>query len=97
MWLWVGAQAHVKGLDRVLAALQSAPADTTLLVAGVAPDSKDALQAGRVVARKPGSVRFLGFRDDIPDLMAAADVLVHPSRLDVTGQVIDQFNLRCVC
>ncbi len=88
VWLWVGAQAHVKGLDRVLAALQSAPADTTLLVAGVAPDSKDALQAGRVVARKPGSVRFLGFRDDIPDLMAAADVLVHPSRLDVTGQVI---------
>ena len=33
-------------------------------------------------------MRFLGFREDIPELMAAADVLVHPSRLDVTGQVI---------
>jgi glycosyltransferase involved in cell wall biosynthesis/GT2 family glycosyltransferase len=86
VWLWVGAQAHVKGLDRALAALQSAP-DTTLLVAGVAPDSKDAVLASRAL-RKPGSVRFLGFREDIPDLMAAADVLVHPSRLDVTGQVI---------
>lgn len=88
IWLWVGAQAHVKGLDRVFAALQAATPNTTLLVAGVAPDSKEALQAGRVLSRKPGSVRFLGFREDIPQLMAAADVLVHPSRLDVTGQVI---------
>lgn len=86
-WLWVGAQAHVKGLDRALTALQSAP-DTTLLVAGVDPDSKEAAQAERALARKRDSVRFLGFREDIPDLMAAADLLVHPSRLDVTGQVI---------
>jgi glycosyltransferase involved in cell wall biosynthesis/GT2 family glycosyltransferase len=87
VWLWVGAQAHVKGLDRALAALQSAP-NTILLVAGIAADSKDAAQASRMLARNAGSVRFLGFRDDIPELMAAADVLVHPSRLDVTGQVI---------
>ena len=89
VWLWVGAQAQVKGLDRALAALQSAP-NTTLLVAGVAADSKDAIQAGRSLPRKPSrdSVRLLGFREDIPELMAAADVLVHPSRLDVTGQVI---------
>ena len=88
-WLWVGAQAQVKGLDRVLAALQSAP-DTTLLVAGIAPDSSEAAQAARALARKADGdrVRFLGFREDIPELMAAADVLVHPSRLDVTGQVI---------
>jgi glycosyltransferase involved in cell wall biosynthesis/GT2 family glycosyltransferase len=87
IWLWVGAQAHVKGLDRVLAALQATP-NATLLVAGVPPDAKDAVQAGRLLARRRGDVRFLGFREDIPDLMAAADILVHPSRLDVTGQVI---------
>lgn len=86
-WLWVGAQAHIKGLDRVLEALQSAP-DTVLLVAGVAPNAPEATQATRQLARKRGNVRFLGFREDIPELMAAADVLVHPSRLDVTGQVI---------
>jgi glycosyltransferase involved in cell wall biosynthesis len=86
VWLWVGAQAHVKGLDRALAALQSTT-DTILLVAGVAPDSKDAVRAGRALSR-PGRVRCLGFRENIPELMAAADVLVHPSRLDVTGQVI---------
>ena len=33
-------------------------------------------------------MRFLGFRDDVTNLFAAADVLVHPARLDVTGQVI---------
>jgi glycosyltransferase involved in cell wall biosynthesis/GT2 family glycosyltransferase len=86
-WLWVGAQAIIKGLDRALAALRSAP-NTTLLVAGIAPDSKEAIQVRRVLAPRRGSVRFLGFREDIPELMAAADVLVHPSRLDVTGQVI---------
>jgi glycosyltransferase involved in cell wall biosynthesis/GT2 family glycosyltransferase len=87
VWLWVGAQAHVKGLDRALAALQSAP-NTTLLIAGVAPDSKEAVQAGNTFSRRRSDVRFLGFREDIPELMAAADLLVHPSRLDVTGQVI---------
>lgn len=86
-WLWVGAQAYIKGLDRVLEALQSAP-NTVLLVAGVAPTAPEAVHATRAVARKHVSVRFLGFREDIPELMAAADVLVHPSRLDVTGQVI---------
>ena len=86
-WLWVGAQAQVKGLDRALAALRSSP-DTTLLVAGIGPDSKEATQVGRPPADRRDNVRFLGFREDIPDLMAAADVLVHPSRLDVTGQVI---------
>jgi len=89
VWLMVGAQPHVKGLDRALLALQKAP-DTILLVAGVSPTTKEAKQARRVVARKadPGQVRFLGFREDIPELMAAADVLVHPSRLDVAGLVI---------
>ena len=88
-WLWVGAQAHIKGLDRAIAALQSAP-ETTLLVAGIAADSREAAQALRALGRKADRerVRFLGFREDIPELMAAADVLVHPSRLDVTGQVI---------
>jgi UDP-glucose:(heptosyl)LPS alpha-1,3-glucosyltransferase len=84
-WLWVGAQPHVKGLDRALAALRSTP-DTVLLAAGVAPNAKDAVEAQRLMGGD--RVRFLGFRDDIAELMAAADVLVHPSRMDVTGQVI---------
>ena len=62
----------------------------SLLVAGIAPDTKEAIQPLRFIKRKAVTdrVRFLGFREDIAELMAAADVLVHPSRLDVTGQVI---------
>ena len=51
VWLWIGAQARVKGLDRVLAALQSTP-DTLLLVVGVASNSKEAVAARRTLARK---------------------------------------------
>ena len=89
VWLWVGAQAQTKGLDRVLAALEEEPG-SILLAAGVAPSSKEALHALRYIKRKAmdDRVRFLGFREDIPELMAAADLLLHPSRLDVTGQVI---------
>jgi glycosyltransferase involved in cell wall biosynthesis len=88
VWLWVGAQTHTKGLDRVIEALRAEP-DTILLAAGVAKDAKDAIRIRRTLPRRAAEqIRFLGFREDIPDLMAAADVLVHPSRLDVTGQVI---------
>jgi len=88
-WLWVGAQAYIKGLDRVLTALQS-ESDTILLAAGMEPTAKEATQARRAMTRKldRGRLRFLGFCENIPELMAAADVLVHPSRLDVSGQVI---------
>jgi len=89
VWLWVGAQTHVKGIDRVLASLAAEP-DTILLAAGVSHSSNEAVKLRRSTIHRLdwANVRFLGFREDIPELMAAADVLVHPSRLDVTGQVI---------
>jgi UDP-glucose:(heptosyl)LPS alpha-1,3-glucosyltransferase len=33
-------------------------------------------------------VRFYGYCEDIPDFLAVSDILVHPARLDVTGQVL---------
>ena len=89
VWLWVGAQPRTKGLDRVLTALATRP-DAVLFVVGVTEDKGDGAAAA-AQARRLGiaeRVRFLGFRDDIPSLFAAADILVHPARLDVTGQVI---------
>jgi glycosyltransferase involved in cell wall biosynthesis len=35
-----------------------------------------------------GRVRFLGFRDDVPDLLGAADLLVHPSRVEGFGYAV---------
>lgn len=89
VWLWIGAQPHTKGLDRVIAALPAQPA-AILLVVGVASDAGEG-RASAVKAQHLGvadRVRFFGYREDIPNFFAAADVLVHPARLDTTGQVI---------
>ncbi len=36
----------------------------------------------------PGRAHFLGTRDDVPELMTAADVLVHPARQEPFGRVL---------
>jgi UDP-glucose:(heptosyl)LPS alpha-1,3-glucosyltransferase len=89
VWLWIGAKPHIKGLDRVLAAMVGKP-DAFLLVVGVTTTRGEG-RAAAAKARQLGifdRVRFYGYCEDIPDFLAAADVLVHPARLDVTGQVL---------
>jgi UDP-glucose:(heptosyl)LPS alpha-1,3-glucosyltransferase len=91
VWLWLGLQAKTKGLDRVLQALPAAQ-DARLLVCGLAPASRGGVDALRL-ARRLGvedRVRWLGFVSDaaLAEAMAAADLLAHPSRADVTGTVI---------
>lgn len=88
-WLAVAVQPATKGLDRTVRALARHP-DARLLVAGLAATDKAA--GGTLqLARKLGvadRVIWLGHREDVPAVMAAADVLVHPARLDTTGTVI---------
>lgn len=89
LWLAVGSQLRVKGIDRTLEALETF-SDARFAVAGVGPSSKAARQLVRM-ARKRGvgdRLRLLGIREDIPELMAAADLLVHPARTETTGTVI---------
>jgi UDP-glucose:(heptosyl)LPS alpha-1,3-glucosyltransferase len=90
-WLWISLQAKTKGLDRALAALAARP-DARLLVCGLDPASRGGMQMRRLAERLGigGRVGWLGFTDDagLADTMAAADLLVHPSRADVTGTVI---------
>lgn len=89
VWLAVGSQLRVKGIDRTLEALEQL-SDARLVVAGIASSSK----AGRKLLRVAGKlgvrdrVRLIGVREDIPELMAAADLLVHPARTETTGTVI---------
>jgi UDP-glucose:(heptosyl)LPS alpha-1,3-glucosyltransferase len=89
LWLWVGTKPETKGLDRVIEVLQRMP-EVFLAALGVEERSAEGrrvlprIQHARVSER----VRFLGYRDDVPDVMAAADLLVHPTRLDVTGKVV---------
>ncbi|MCP9626706.1 glycosyltransferase family 4 protein [Rhodopseudomonas palustris] len=89
LWLAIANQPSVKGLDRTLVAMKGIP-QARLAIAGIQPNSKQAGQV-RGWARGVGvadRVEMLGFRSDIPELMAAADLLVHPARYDTTGTVI---------
>jgi glycosyltransferase involved in cell wall biosynthesis len=77
--LGVGRLAAQKGFGTLISAAarwQSRPAVPLLLIAGEGPlDAELRRQAGTDGA----AVRFLGPRDDVPALLAAADVVVVPS------------------
>ena len=89
VWLWVGAQPQTKGLDRVVAALAGITG-VHLWIAGVGCGDAKARGSLRLARRLGVASRidWLGPREDIPALMAAADLLVHPARQETTGQVI---------
>ncbi|HLU49100.1 MAG TPA: glycosyltransferase family 4 protein [Planctomycetota bacterium] len=88
--LLVGSNFALKGLDRALGAVAALPepvrSRTMLGVVG-----KDAPARWQRRARRLGigdRVRFLGLRDDVSDLLLAADLLIHPAVRENTGTVI---------
>jgi UDP-glucose:(heptosyl)LPS alpha-1,3-glucosyltransferase len=91
VWLWMGLQPKTKGLDRALQALPAASA-ARLLVCGLDPTSRSSADALRLATQLgvEDRVKWLGFVSEaaLAEAMAAADLLVHPSRADVTGTVI---------
>lgn len=84
----VGRQEFQKGQVDLLRAwpqvLDRHP-DAVLLVAGREGNASAALRAAVAEAGIDGSVRFLGHRRDVPDLLAAADVFAFPSRFEGLG------------
>ena len=87
--LAIGTQPEVKGFDRAIDALMRAPA-AELVIAGVAPASADGRKLLGAAGRKGVERRLhlLGPREDVPELLAASDLLLHAARLDTTGTVI---------
>ena len=89
--LLVGSGFITKGLDRAIRAVASLQGrqtgrDICLLVVG--QDREDRF---RRLSRRLGvqdRVRFLGGRDDVPELLLAADVLIHPARQEAAGIVL---------
>jgi len=77
-----------KGFDVVFDAWRTLSAtpgwDVDLLVAGEGAEA-DRWRARAAQAGLNGRLRFLGFRRDVPALLAAADVLVHPARYEAYG------------
>jgi len=85
VWLFAGSGFPRKGLDTALQALARAGGVSELWVAGrdeTRPWKRRAAQLG--VA---GRVRFLGARDDLEDVYAAADGLLLPTRYDAFANV----------
>lgn len=86
--LFVGRLVAQKGIRQLLAAWQFMPTlqkEATLVIVGAGPDVDRVLHE----AGKPSSrVIFLGTRDNIAELMQAADVLVLPSPYEAFGNVV---------
>ena len=85
--LHVGSAFKRKGVDRAIWALSALPEPLrkrcVLVVAG---QGKEA--AYRRLAKRLGvgpNVKLAGVRHDVPALMTAADVLLHPARVENTG------------
>ena len=88
--LQVGSGFRTKGVDRAIAAFAALPGDfrdhLRLVVAGRGREKPLLRLAHRLGV--DDRVRLLGARDDIPDLLLAADLLVHPARNEATGTVL---------
>lgn len=90
-WVWIAicVQPVTKGLDRTVQALQSF-SDARLVVVGLEETEHKSVPTNKL-ARQLGvsdRITWLGHREDVPELMAAADLFVHPARNDTTGTVI---------
>ncbi len=88
--LMVCINFKIKGVDRAIRALSSLPENLlskcVLLVAGIEnPGPYKRLAKKENVLRL---VKFIGARKDVPALLMASDLLIHPARIENTGTVI---------
>lgn len=88
--LFVGSDYKRKGLDRALRGMATLPdalrANTRLWVVG-----QDKSESFEKLAQSLGlaqQVQFLGARDDVPQLMWSADLLLHPAYTEAAGLVL---------
>jgi glycosyltransferase involved in cell wall biosynthesis len=89
-------QEHQKGLDvlvRSASTLARQAPDALILIAGREGRATSQLRSA-VVGGAEATVRFLGPRDDVPDLIVASDVVVVPSRFEgMPGLVLEAMAL----
>ena len=90
MLLMVGSAFHTKGVDRAINSIAALPEDlrkrVKLYVLG-----RGKIELFSNMAEKNNLVEqvdFLGGREDVPDFLLAADLLVHPARTENTGTVL---------
>jgi glycosyltransferase involved in cell wall biosynthesis len=95
--LAIARHEHQKGLDVLVdatARLRTTHPDLAVLVAGREGRQTDALRHRIAEAQLDGTVRLLGARDEVPDLLCAADVFALPSRREgFPGAVVEAMAL----
>lgn len=93
----VGSHEYPKGqkyLLEAIAAISSAYPHLVLLMAGRQGNLTSELENLKNHLGLNGQVRFLGFRNDVPDVLAAADLFVFPSLYEgLPGAVIEAMAL----
>lgn len=89
VWLAIATQPHTKGVDRTLRALKKFP-NAKLMFVGSPGYNTTARASAELVHRLDleRRVKWLGHREDVPEIMAAADIFIHPARVDTTGKII---------
>lgn len=88
--LFVGSGFRTKGLDRLIKGVAALPLElqqrTTVLIVGQDRPNHFKRQAKKLGIES--RLAFLGGRSDVPELLLAADLLVHPAYNENTGTVI---------
>lgn len=82
----IGSSFHTKGVDRNILAWPTLPPDVHLLIAG-----REKSPRFRRLAETLGMadrIHFAGPRNDVPELLFAADGMVHPARVESAGNVL---------
>lgn len=88
--LMVGSGFRTKGLDRAIDALAALPAAVRAKTRLVAVGQDNPKVFNRLVMERgvKTNVRISAGRDDIPQLMQGADLLIHPARRELAGHVL---------
>lgn len=89
--LAVGRQEPQKGLEHLLKAAQRVSEEfpgVVVLIAGRKGRASEQLRTAAAVSG--ANVRFLGHREDVPDLLSAADVFCFPSEREGFGGVLTE-------
>ena len=96
--LQVCSNYELKGVDRTIHALASLPKEvkdeTFLFIVGEDDSKKLASLAQKLGVQN--HVRFFSGRDDIPQFMLGADILLHPARKEAAGIVILEAIVSCL-
>jgi UDP-glucose:(heptosyl)LPS alpha-1,3-glucosyltransferase len=86
----VAAQFHLKGGDRLLQGIAALPEELRrrirLIWAGNGSDSLCRRMARRLNLVE--QLKVLGGRNDVPELLLASDIMIHPARFESAGSVL---------